>query len=320
MNISGLNLNSNVFLAPMAGTTDEVYRRICKKWGCGPVYSEMVSAKGLYYKDKKTENLLQRGEADEPYFVQIFGSEPDVFKSVAAKAAEYGDVLDINMGCPTPKIVNNGDGSALLKDIELLKRVASVTVESVKKPVTVKIRIGWDDEHINAVEVAKSLEDCGVGAIAVHGRTRQQFYSGCADWNIIKQVKQSVKIPVIANGDVFSAEDAVRILQHTGCDGVMIGRGAQGNPFIFKQINEIFEKGKVEFYPTAEDKINQAIEHVTMLVQEHGENIGVKEARKHIAWYIKGLQNSAVLKTEIFKMTNLEQITRKLEEFMCQYE
>lgn len=316
MKIGNIEFKNNIFLAPMAGVADLTFREICEDYGCGAVYSEMVSAKGLYYNDKKTEKLLQRGNIKIPYFVQIFGSEPDIISKVSKRAASYGDILDINMGCPTPKIVNNGDGSALLKNPDLAFKVAEAAVKNAKVPVTVKIRTGWDDESINAVEIATGLENCGVSAIAIHGRTRMQFYSGTADWDIIKEVKSAVKIPVIGNGDVSKPEDAHDLFSKTGCDAIMVGRGCQGNPFIFKQINEFLKDGIVSFKPTPTDIISQSLEHVKSLVLLHGESVGIKEARKHIAWYIKGLKNSSALKSKIFKMNTLSEISSALEEFL----
>lgn len=313
MKIKNIEFKNNIFLAPMAGVADVTFREICQDYGCGAVYSEMVSAKGLFYNDKKTEALLRRENVKIPYFVQIFGSEPEIIAKVAERAAGYGDILDINMGCPAPKIVNNGDGSAILKNPSLAFKLAETAVKSVKVPVTVKIRTGWDEKSINAVQVAKGLESCGVSAIAVHGRTRMQFYSGAADWDIIKEVKSAVKIPVIGNGDIFSPQAAIDMLSKTGCDAVMIGRGAQGNPFIFKQINEILKNSL--YTPTNEEIIRQCIEHVNMLVRNRGELSGVKEARKHIAWYIKGQKNSSALKTKIFKMNTLDEIVFALKEF-----
>lgn len=320
MKIKNIEFKNKVFLAPMAGVADLTFRKVCESYGCGGVYSEMVSAKGLYYNDKKTEKLLDRGGIKIPYFVQIFGSEPEIVAKITERAASYGDILDINMGCPTPKIVNNGDGSALLKNPDLAFKVAEAAVKNTSVPVTVKIRIGWDKDNINAVKMAKGLEACGVSAIAVHGRTREQFYSGSADWSIIREVKESVKIPVIGNGDIFSPQDAENILKETGCDAIMIGRGAEGNPFIFKQINEYFKTGNVTFSPTPQEKIEQCLEHVRLLTNTLGENIGIKEARKHIAWYLKGLKNSSLIKTQIFKMNTLSEIETILSKFIKEYE
>ena len=320
MKIGNLNFKNNIFLAPMAGVADLTFREICQSYGCGAVYSEMVSAKGLYYNDKKTEKLLSRGNIKIPYIVQIFGSEPEIMAKVSQKAASYGDILDINMGCPTPKIVNNGDGSALLKNPDLAFSIAKAVVENTDVPFTVKIRMGWDEDNINAVEIAKGLEQCGVSAIAIHGRTRTQFYSGTANWDIIKKLKESVKIPVIGNGDIFMPQDAVDMFNETGCDAVMIGRGSQGNPFIFKQINELLSTGSISFYPTPKDYIMQSLEHIRNLVLLDGETVGVKEARKHIAWYLKGLKNSSALKTAIFKMNTLSEIENALNEFLNQFD
>ena len=319
MKIRNIEIENNVFLAPMAGVADLTFRKICEYYGCGGVYSEMVSAKGLYYNDKKTEKLLARGDIKIPYFVQIFGSEPEIVGKISERAASYGDILDINMGCPTPKIVNNGDGSALLKNPDLAFRVAEAAVNNSPVPVTVKIRTGWDKDNINAVKIAKGLESCGVSAIAVHGRTREQFYSGTADWNIIQEVKKAVKIPIIGNGDIFSHHDAENMFKQTGCDAIMIGRGAEGNPFIFKQVNEYFKTGKVTFFPTPQEKIEQCLEHVRLLTNTLGENIGIKESRKHIAWYLKGLKNSSVIKTHIFKMNTLSEIESILLKFISEY-
>ncbi len=259
MKLDKIQFKNNIFLAPMAGVCDFTFREICEEYGAGAVYSEMVSAKGLYYKDKKTASLME-GKHSVPYGVQIFGCEPDIIAQVAAEAASYGDFLDINMGCPTPKIVNNGDGSALLKNPSLAGKVVKAAVDNAKKPVTVKMRIGWDAPGIG-VEFAKEIEANGASAIAVHGRTRAQFYSGRADWSEIKRIAEAVSVPVIGNGDVSTPELAKKMMEETGCAAVMIGRAAEGNPFLFRQINEYFEKGVVNYSPTDEDKIRQAIDH-----------------------------------------------------------
>lgn len=314
MKIGNLEIENNIFLAPMAGVTDLPFRCMCKKYGCGFVYSEMVSAKGLYYKDKKTASLMHLEESEKPCAIQIFGSEPEIISKVISDVEKAGPALiDINMGCPTPKIVNNGDGSALMKNPKLAGEVIKAAVEAANVPVTVKIRKGWNDESVNAVEIAKIAEENGAAAVCVHGRTREQFYTGKADWDIIRDVKAAVDIPVIGNGDVFCTEDALKMFEYTKCDGVMIGRGAQGNPFIFKQIQELKNTGKVTYYPDTKEKINCAIELLCALIEEKGESRGVKEARKHIAWFIKGIRGSAELKNKIFTMTNPDEVISVLE-------
>lgn len=299
MKIGTVDIKHNIFLAPMAGICDLTFRKICEDYGAGAVYSEMVSAKGLYYKDKKTASLME-GDHKVPYAVQIFGCEPDIIGNIAAEAAEYGDFLDINMGCPTPKIVNNGDGSALLKNPKLAGKVIEAAALNAGKPVTVKMRIGWDEAGIGP-EFAKIAEASGASAIAVHGRTRAQFYSGKADWEEIRKIVEAVKIPVIGNGDVTTPQLAQKMMETTGCQAVMIGRASEGNPFIFRQMCEYFQTGAVSSFPTDEERIMQALEHTRMLVEHKGEHRGIKEARKHLAWYIKGMKNNSELKTAIFK-------------------
>lgn len=315
MKIGNIELLNNVFLAPMAGVTDMTFRRICKRYGAGLVYSEMISAKGLYYNDKKTAELMLISADERPCAIQIFGSDPDIMAEIVPKVMEYKpELIDINMGCPTPKIVNNGDGSALLKNPGLIGKIVRKVSDASSVPVTVKIRKGWDSA--NAVETAKIIEANGAAAIAVHGRTRAEFYSGTADWDIIREVKNAVKIPVIGNGDIWMAEDAKRLIDHTGCDAVMVARGAQGNPFIFRQINELFTNGEVSYDPTPKERLTEALEHVESLVLAKGEERGIKESRKHIAWYIKGLPNASRLKGEIFKICDIASIRSILTEYI----
>ena len=315
MKIGNLNLDNRVFLSPMAGVTDLPFRLICKEQDCGMLYTEMVNAKALCYDDQNTKKMLKIEEEEHPVAIQIFGSDPEYMGGAAKILNSYpNEILDINMGCPAPKVVKNGDGSALLKNPELAAKVLKAVVGNSEKPVTLKIRKGWDDTCINAVEIAKIAEDCGISAIAIHGRTREQYYSGKADWDIIRQVKENVSIPVIGNGDVFEVEDAINMLNQTNCDAIMIGRGAQGNPWIFKRINHYMQTGEILPNPTAEEKINTAIEHMKLAVAEHGEYVAVREMRKHIGWYIKGLKNSARYRDEINKLTDCESVIMKLKE------
>ncbi len=307
----------NVFLAPMAGITDLTFRTICKQYGASVMYTEMVSAKGLYYNDKKTHELMHIEDIHKPCAIQIFGSDPDIMAQIAPKVEQENcDFIDINMGCPMPKIVNNGDGSALMKNPELVGKIVKAVSSAATIPVTVKIRKGWDETSVNAVEVAKAAEENGAAAITVHGRTRMQFYSGEADWDIIAKVKEAINIPVIGNGDITSADDAQKMLRHTNCDAFMVGRGAQGNPFIFKQINEFLEYGEVITHPTPKERVELALMHAKMLVKDKGERRGITESRKHMAWYIKGLPNATKLKTEIFKTTDFATFEKLFDEYI----
>ena len=317
MKIGNLNLDNRVFLSPMAGVTDLPFRLICKEQDCGMLYTEMVNAKALCYDDQNTKKMLKIEEEEHPVAIQIFGSDPEYMGGAAKILNSYpNEILDINMGCPAPKVVKNGDVSALLKNPELAAKVLKAVVGNSEKPVTLKIRKGWDDTCINAVEIAKIAEDCGISAIAIHGRTREQYYSGKADWDIIRQVKENVSIPVIGNGDVFEVEDAINMLNQTNCDAIMIGRGAQGNPWIFKRINHYMQTGEILPEPTLEEKINTAKKHLKLAVEEHGEYVAVREMRKHIAWYLKGLRNSARVRDEINKIESYEEVVNKLESYM----
>lgn len=302
MKIGNVEIDNTVFLAPMAGITDKSFRTICRRFGAGLVYSEMISAKGLYYKDKKTASLMDMS-GENPCAIQIFGSEPEIMAEIVPRVMEYDpDIIDINMGCPAPKIVNNGDGSALMKTPELMGRIMRAVSDVSPVPVTAKIRKGWDED--NSLECAQILEENGAAAVAVHGRTRREFYSGKADWDVIKRIKKALSVPVIGNGDIFKAEDALNMSEYTGCDAVMVARGAQGNPWLFTQIQELLKTGTVKTNPSPEQRIRTAIEHIEMLIEEKGESRGIKEARKHIAWYIKGLHGASHLKTEIFRISD----------------
>ena len=317
MKIGNIQLDNEVFLSPMAGVTDLPFRLICKEKGCGMLYTEMINAKALCYDDENTKRMLKIEDEEHPIAVQIFGSDPEFMGKAAAIMNEYpNEILDINMGCPAPKVIKNGDGSALMRNPKLAAEVLSSVVKNSKKPVTLKIRKGWDDDSVNAVEIAKIAEECGISALAIHGRTREQFYSGKADWDIIAKIKQSINIPVIGNGDVFEVQDAVNMLEKTKCDAIMIGRGAQGNPWIFKRINHYMKTGEILPEPTVEEKITTAIKHMNLAVAEHGEYVAVREMRKHIGWYLKGLKNSAKYRDQINKITDYKEVITMLEEYM----
>jgi len=312
--IGSLKLENNVFLAPMAGITDRPFRTLCHEMGSGLVYSEMVSAKGIYYNNENTKQLLDIGEEEMPAALQLFGSEPEIMGAMGKKIESINaGIIDINMGCPVPKVVKNGEGSALMKTPELAGKIIKALVEMQKKPVTIKIRKGFDDTCINAVEMAQIAEENGASAVAVHGRTREQYYSGKADWDIIKNVKKAVSIPVIGNGDIFKPQDAEDMLEYTGCDAVMIARGAQGNPWIFKRTIAYLENGILLDEPTPQEKVSMALRHARMLIDYKGEFVGVRQMRAHMAWYIKGVQGASVIRDKINHCESYEEMAELLE-------
>ena len=314
LTIGNVTLDNNVILAPMAGVTDLPFRLLCRKQGAGLVCMEMVSAKAIYYNNKNTEELLTIHREELPVSLQLFGSEPRLIADMARRIEDRPfAVLDFNMGCPVPKVVNNGEGSALMKNPKLAEEILTALVKAVKKPVTVKLRKGFDEEHCNAVEMARIAESCGVAAVAVHGRTRAQYYSGRADWDIIRQVKEAVKIPVIGNGDVDGPQAAKRLLEETGCDGVMIGRAAQGNPWIFGETVRFLEDGTLSDKPDGREKKRVVLEHAKLQQEFKGEYTAVREMRKHLAWYTAGMPHSARFRQTINSMESMEELIASVE-------
>ena len=315
--IGTIELENPCVLAPLAGITDASTRSLAKEQGAALVYSEMISGKGLWYKDKNTERLLNIAEGEEPIFYQLFGSDPEILAHAARELRPRRNAgIDINMGCPVPKVVKNGEGSALLKNPQLIYDLVYAVVQAAEKPVTAKIRIGWDADSINAVETAKAIEAAGASAVAVHGRTREQYYTGQADWNMIRNVKEAVSIPVIGNGDVFSGEDANRMLAETGCDLVMIARGALGNPWIFRDALAIWRGEEVPPAPTLEEKVRMMRIHLDRMLAEKGEYAAVREMRKHAGWYLKGVHGAAAIRGNINTITSAEELKRTIEEIL----
>ena len=320
LQIGNVTLENNLILAPMAGVTDLPFRLLCKEQGAALCCMEMVSAKGIMYNNKNTESLLTVDERERPVSLQLFGSDPEIMGAMAAKIEHRNfDILDINMGCPVPKVVNNGDGSALMKNPVLAGKIIESMVKAINKPVTVKIRKGFDDEHINAVEMAHVAQESGAAAVAVHGRTREQFYSGKADWSIIADVKKAVSIPVIGNGDILDAKDVIAMKEQTGCDGFMIGRGAQGNPWIFHQILHYFETGELIGKPAMEEMVKTMLRHAKLQIEFKGDYLGIREMRKHAAWYTAGYKGASKLRGRINDVESYEELEALFEEFMKQY-
>ena len=316
MRIGSTTIENNVFLAPMAGVTDKAFRLLARQAGCGLTYTEMVSAKALTYTSRKTFSLLDLSGEPRPTAVQIFGSDPEIMAVGARMAQEAGaGIIDINMGCPTPKIVKNGEGCALMCNVALAAAIAGAVVRAVSAPVTVKMRKGWDAGSVNAVQLARALESEGVSAVTVHGRTREQFYSGEADWDIVRAVRESVALPVIGNGDIRSPEDALAMLQKTGCHAVMIGRGAMGNPWLLEQTVAYLQWGKLIPPPSARERLRVARDHLRLVVELKGEKTGLLEMRKHLAWYMKGLPGAARLREKINRTESLKSLLRLLDFF-----
>ena len=314
LTIGNITLEHNVALAPMAGVTDYSFRLLCREQGCALACTEMVSAKALFYGSKNTDELLVSGAQDAPLAVQVFGSDPDIMADMSLRLEEGPfDIIDVNMGCPVPKVVNNHEGSALMRDPELAYRILRAMVKKLHKPVTVKFRKGFDLDHVNAVEFARMAEDAGVTAMAVHGRTRSQFYSGKADWDIIRQVKEAVSVPVFGNGDIFRPEDAKRMIDETGCDGIMIARGARGNPWLFQRTIHYLETGELLPGPTRQEIRAMIERHALLMTEEKGEYVAMREMRKHVAWYTAGLPHASALRNDINQAGTLAELRALLD-------
>ena len=314
LKIGNVELRNNILLAPMAGITDLPFRLICEKYGAGLTCTEMISSKGLYYNDSKTKQLLNVENEQRPVAAQIFGSDIEALKKASEYVGKFVDIVDINFGCPAPKIVKNGDGSKLLQNLELLEQIAREVVKASSVPVTAKIRKGWDKDNIVAVEAAKILESAGISAITIHGRTREEYYSGTADWQIIKKVKEAVNIPVIGNGDIRGKEDAMRMFEETNVDGIMIGRASIGNPWIFEEVVN-YLSGNMQRSITNEERLNVILEHINLEIQEKGESTAIKEMRKHLAYNIRNTKDASKLREKINKIDNKEELVDCLNEY-----
>lgn len=309
LKIGNVTLENNLILAPMAGVTDLPFRLLCKEQGAGLICTEMVSTKAIHFKNKNTESLMEIDERERPVSLQLFGSEPDLMAEIAKQIEHRNfDILDINMGCPVPKVVNNGEGSALMKNPKLVHEIVYKVSRAIKKPLTVKIRKGFTEDSVNAVEIAKILEDAGAAAVAVHGRTREQYYSGQADWDIIRQVKEAVSIPIIGNGDVTSPEKAEKLVKETGCDGIMLGRAVQGNPWLFSEILYYQETGKMKPKPSMEEIKKMMLRHARLQLEYKGAYTGMREMRKHVAWYTSGMPHSASVRRMVNEVESYEQL------------
>lgn len=317
LNIGNIKIKGNLVLGPMAGVTDLPFRLLCKEQGADLIYTEMVSAKGIQFNNKNTECLLVVREEERPVSLQLFGADPYIMSETAKRIEHRNfDILDINMGCPVPKVVNNGEGSALMKEPKLVGEIVRAVSSAISKPLTVKIRKGFNDTTVNAVEIAKIAEDNGAAAIAVHGRTREQYYSGKADWSIIKAVKEAVSIPVIGNGDVFTPEDTIRLVEETGCDGIMIARGVRGNPWLFNQIKEYQRTGVIPEKPTLEEAIKMMLKHTKMSIEYKGEYVGIREMRKHVAWYTTGYPMATKIRHRVNEVTDYNELEDLLNEYL----
>ena len=315
LKIGNVELENNLILAPMAGVTNLPFRIVCKDYGAGMVCTEMASAKAMFHNDQKTKRLFNTEGEKRPISFQVFGSELESMAYAVKYMSDFADIIDINMGCPAPKVVKNGDGSKLLLDLKKAQEIIETAVKNSKVPVTVKFRKGWDKENIVAVDIAQIAEQAGASAVTIHGRTRSEFYTGKADWDIIKKVKQSVNIPVIGNGDIVDEESALQMFEQTGVDGIMIGRGSFGNPWIFRNIKHYLETGEKLPQPTNNEKLEVMEKHIELAVKEKGEDVAIKELRKHIAWYTKNLKNSSEFRNSINKVENKEELISKLEEY-----